>query len=590
MLGKRSDQRGLFEADTVHGAFVGRESFYGFLAEQRGTLCRDEDFSALYCSDNGRRSVPPSLLATALVLQAYARVSDAEATERAAYDLRWKVALGIDVEARPFAKSTLQEFRAQLIVHEQQGALFQRSLALAQAQGRFKGRALRLAVDTTYILGRGAVQDTYNLLAAGIVLVLRVLGKQARQSVVAYAKGIKLERYVSGSSVKGQAELDWSDAAARRAFLQEIVADAERLLAVVREARAMLVAGSGAETRLVAAAGCLSRVLQQDLERKADGVALKDGVSRDRQVSVHDPEMRHGHKSARKRFDGHKASIAVDAETQLITAVDVLAGNAPDATGALALVEASEAATDTVVAETVGDCAYGDGGTRQAFADAGRTLVAKVATTTNQGRYPKTAFVLDLDADTCTCPAGQTVAGPARRDGRGRRVFRFAALVCAACPLRAQCVRGTGGRTIAVHPQERLLQAARALQASPGFRAYRALRQVAEHRLARLVQLGIRQARYVGRKQTLFQLLLAAAVANLTLLAHHPVTAGGDTDGGGPLLALSIALIALWTLTQSLRTGVTRRVPADRFPTVSGPTSPQCVRSLSKSPGSRPGF
>jgi hypothetical protein len=522
MLGKRSAQRGLFEADNVLGAFVGEDSFYGYLAAQRGTLFRDDDFTDLYCSDNGRRSVPPSLLATALVLQTYDRVSDAEAKARADYDLRWKVALGIELEARPFAKSTLQEFRAQLILHEAQAAIFKRSLALAKAQGRFRGRTLRVALDTTHILGRGAVKDTYNLLADGIVLVLRVLAQQAGASLAAYAAGLQLERYVNGSSLKGQAELDWGNAAARRRLLGEIVADADRLLERVRDVRTGLPAGSDAETRLVDVAGRLSRVLGQDIERKADGPALQDGVSRDRLVSVQDPEMRHGHKSARKRFNGHKADIAVDAESQLITAADVLAGNAPDAQGALALVEQTEANTDAVVDETLGDCAFGDGATRQAFADAGRVLIAKVPVTQNQGFFPKTAFTLDLAQDACTCPAGQTTTGPARRDGRGRRVFRFAAAVCAGCPFQAQCVRGQGGRTVSVHPQELLLQAARAVQASPAFRAYRALRQVVEHRLARLVQLGLRQARYVGIPKTRFQLLMAAAVANLTLLAHAP--------------------------------------------------------------------
>ena len=42
--------------------------------------------------------------------------------------------------------------------------------------------------------------------------------------------------------------------------------------------------------------------------------------------------------------------------------------------------------------------------------------------------------------------------------------------------------------------------------------------KTAEHRLARLVQLGIRQARYFGRRKTLFQLLIAVTVANLTLI------------------------------------------------------------------------
>ncbi len=73
--------------------------------------------------------------------------------------------------------------------------------------------------------------------------------------------------------------------------------------------------------------------------------------------------------------------------------------------------------------------------------------------------------------------------------------------------------------TAALHPQEVLLQQARAFQQSENFAEYRQRRQAAEHRLARLVQLGVRQSRYFGRAKTLFQLLLAATVANLTLVA-----------------------------------------------------------------------
>ena len=74
---------------------VGRESFYGVLASLRGRLFRDADFAEFYCPDNGRDSVPPSLLATALLLQSHDRVSDAEAKARADFDLRWKVAPGL---------------------------------------------------------------------------------------------------------------------------------------------------------------------------------------------------------------------------------------------------------------------------------------------------------------------------------------------------------------------------------------------------------------------------------------------------------------------------------------------------------------
>ena len=85
--------------------------------------------------------------------------------------------------------------------------------------------------------------------------------------------------------------------------------------------------------------------------------------------SVHDPGA---------APTGTRAAIVVDTDSQLITAVDVLPGNAPDNLGALELVEASEASTGAPVDEAMGDAAYGDGGTRQAFAEAGRRLVARV--------------------------------------------------------------------------------------------------------------------------------------------------------------------------------------------------------------------
>jgi hypothetical protein len=301
MLGKRGPQRGLFEADTLYGEFVGRDSFYGWLASQRDELFRDEEFAGLYAVSNGRPSVPPSLLATALVLQTYAGVSDDEAKQRADYDLRWKVALGVGVDARPFAKSTLQEFRAQLIVHEQAALIFRRSLELARRRGRFrtKGgerRQLTLALDTTNILGRGAVKDTYNLLADGIVKLARVLAGLAGERLAAWAERHGYGRYVTAPSPKGTFEIDWGDAGQRRCVLGEIVADADRLLELARRARTGRAPGSPAEAVLLEAAGLLSRVLVQDVERRADGPALKQGVAEGRLVSVHDPEMRHGRK------------------------------------------------------------------------------------------------------------------------------------------------------------------------------------------------------------------------------------------------------------------------------------------------------
>ena len=380
------------------------------------------------------------------------------------------MALGIEIEDRPFAKSTLQVFRAQLILHDKVRSVFESSLRLARESGYLKKRGMRVALDTTNILGRGAVRDTFNLLADGTVKLLRALASVEQTSVEEWAKAQGYEGYL-GSSIKGESAIDWSDRKARSALLATIVADADRLLEVARQAQVELPEGSPESQQIVAAAELLGQLLLQslpptrsgDVERAGDGIGLKDGVSKDRMMSVHDPEMRHGHKSSNRRFDGHKAAIVVDTDTRLITAVEVLPGNAPDNLGALELVEGSEANTGVPVDESLGDAAYGDGNTRQAFADAGRTLIARVPGRPNKAYFPKEDFLIDLESGTCTCPAGNVTRrlrpSGTRTDPTGRihrlQGFRFDGAVCGVCPLRPQCVAGSSGlgRTVQLQPQ-----------------------------------------------------------------------------------------------------------------------------------------
>jgi Transposase DDE domain len=263
----------------------------------------------------------------------------------------------------------------------------------------------------------------------------------------------------------------------------------------------------------------LAQLLLQDIVATPAGegglkAAIKAGTAPERIPSATDPEQRHGRKSKSKRFTGHKASVAVDLESQLIVDATVLPGSAGDATGALAPVERVETTTGQPVSQSLGDCAYGGGEIRQAFADQGRALVAKVPQASdNQGLFPKRAFVLDLEHDTVTCPGGQTTSR-FTQDKAGGKTFQFGRL-CVGCPLRAHCTRAAGGRTLQVHPQEALLQAARAAQETPAGQAQLRERVVVEHRLARLGQLGVGPARYRGRQKSGFQLLVLATIANL---------------------------------------------------------------------------
>jgi hypothetical protein len=544
VLGRRDPQATIFDGDQVFLDHVGRNTFYAFLARERHNLFRDDDFAGMYHERWGRPSVPPSSLCVALVLQAYeGGCSDREASDRAAYDQRWKVALGCGELERPFVRSTLQLFRAQLLTHKKEMALFAASLEAARRGGglRRDGR-VRVALDTTGILGRGAVKDTYNLLADGIVRVMRLLARRSGQQLERWARGKDLAHYL-GSSVKGEADIDWDDAEAREALLGQLVADAERVLEMARRARLGCAPGSEADERLVQASEVLGQVLGQDVERKPEGgVAIREGTSGERVCSVHDPEMRHGRKNKSTRFDGHKLAVATEVESQVVTAIEVMAGSAQDAEGSLELVQQAEANTGLEVEAALGDCAYGTGRNRERFAEAGIPLLAKMAARPRGECFSKEQFEIDLEMMTCRCPAGQ-VTNKLVGHGGGQRAFQFDRAICEACPLRQSCFKQKGrGRCVDLHPQEGLLQAARAWQQSAAFDVFRKQRQVVEHRIARLIQLGMRQARYVGRDKVRFQALMAATVANLTLIAGSDSHRSQPRRGSAAAAAAAMAL------------------------------------------------
>jgi hypothetical protein len=232
----------------------------------------------------------------------------------------------------------------------------------------------------------------------------------------------------------------------------------------------------------------------------------------------------------------------------------------------LELAQESGRALEAEVGEVLADCAFGDGENRRQFKEAGIELRAKVAVQGNNGEhFKKSDFQIDLEANTCTCPAGQTtseVRPLGWRDGKGgskvrQKAYVFAKEVCAGCPLKQSCFKQSEkrnwGRAVYRHPQEALLQEAREWQQSPDFDRFRKERQVVEHRIARMMQLGMRQARYCGHHKTLFQALTTAAVANLTLIAGKVGLLPGAEISTSPQRAASAATKTLQTAIQSVR-------------------------------------
>jgi hypothetical protein len=495
LLGVDSLLARLFEGDD--------DSFYARLAAHGHEIITDEDFAECYVTGRGRPSIPPSLLMRAVLCQIRDDVSDREAARRAAKDLDWKRALGVDADAVPFHHTTLSVFRSRLLVNDADGVVLHATIERAVIAGVFAKRVLAI-VDSTGVMGAAAVADTYELLRQSIAKLItaaggpKVLPSRLRNRARVY--------------VRGKANIDWADAAARRRELD----------ALVGTAREVLAATAGRE-ECAEARELLERIIDQDIDEDPDdgsGPAIRHGVATDRVVSVVDPEMRHGRKSHSNRVDGYKAHVLTDHGHEFVLAVSATPANVPDGPEAAALVEVAHDA-GVRVRELLGDTAYGDGDTRVAVEAVGVKVIAKTKLPSPTGKFLKTDFAVDPDELSATCPAGHTATDTRwTRDWKGRRVpiLHFDTDTCASCQLRERCTTRAGGRTITVNFHEARLQAARVEQARAPTRRKLRRRAVVERKLAELKMHGMGKARYRGQRKVLAQVRLTATVVNLKKL------------------------------------------------------------------------
>lgn len=529
MLGKRSPQGELFRPDHALLAHVGSDSLYGFLAREGPSLFRDRDFADLY-GTRGRPSVPPSQLCVLLVLQAKDGVSDQEAVDRTAFDLRWKVALGVELEEKLCAKSTLQLFRAKLLLNERYHQLFETSVAACRRQGLGSGKKLEVAIDTTPVFGRGAVRDTFNLVSDGIRHVIREACRLKGWSEDQVLAQSGLGRHF-GSSFKGESDLDWSDEGERRALIAQLVGDARVALQLARKALSGYSADSDKTRKLRSARDLLADLLVQDIDEDPEdggGPQIRKGTVRDRVVSTTDPEMRHGHKSHSKGFEGYKASVVAETSSGVILATDARGGNVADREGAKRLVDAAAAAAGRSVSTVLGDTAYGDTDTRRTLEQSGAEVIAKAPPISGKkGLFKRDEFKESERRQQVTCPAGKRSIRRTRTvDGDGWTYF-FSRLDCSACPLRERCTRArVTARTITVSERSKELDRYRRRQKTRRFRKRYRKRVVVEHAIGRLRRLGIGQARFFGASKVEMQIAMAAMAANLMLAASCAAVEG----------------------------------------------------------------
>ena len=430
-LGSAKAQQRFEHPREILGDRLREGSIYRLLADHGHRLFPDDYFADCYTdSKKGRPTIAARVMATVMVLQAFEGLSDREACDRLEVDLRWQAAAGVDTGAVAFHPTALVGQRNRLRASGRPRRLFEDTKVMANETGAMKHRARVL--DSTPIFDAVATEDTVTQLRAAIRKLLVALDK-AGSPLAAKVRSV-LERDDDYATV-GKPPCDWDDPAAREALVDTLVKDAMAALSAL-DGETLPEGTAGAVELLALVAG-------QDTEAGEDGVfRIVRKVARDRVISTVDPQARHGHKSRQRRFDGYKAHLSVDPDSELIDEVVATPANTHDREAATDLLEGLADQDDKP--EVLGDSAYADGAIRDTLETKGFNVIAKCPPVRNStGRFTKDRFAVDLEARTVTCPAGQSVAIITRRDGGGRAAFKAH---CATCPLRTECTAARSGR------------------------------------------------------------------------------------------------------------------------------------------------
>lgn len=455
--------------------------------------------ASCYSPNLGRPADDPVLLLKLGFLQFHDNLSDRQVIERAQTDVAYRFFLRLRLEDTLPEHSLLSYFRGRLGVAGHQ-KIFQQVVTQARTAGLVKDR-LRLK-DATHVIADVAIPTTLVLLA------------QTRDRLLAAASAFDEVR-VEGE--RARVEMLRSTQAER--------SDQERLAARVAHLREIL-----AWVDELAQPGDVDPKQWQALEdvRRLAHKILADQdnpKAGDRTRSAVDPDARrnkHG-----EWFDGYLVDVMMDADSELITALNVLPGNGAEGADALELVRQEEAAQGNDIERLSIDGAGFQGELLHQLEDPqGMAIDVYVP--------PKAEPVTELfgpadfaaaAGNAVTCPAGQTSHYRQRDEQDHCTIYRFQRETCATCPLLQRCMSkpptGPFGRTVRKNDYQAEYQRARQKATTQAYAAVRAEHPKIERKLSELVRRhGARRARYRGLPKVLWQELMAALVTNVKRMVH----------------------------------------------------------------------
>jgi transposase len=453
-----------------------------------------------YSMNLGRPPIDPVRMLKILFLRFHYRLSDRQVMERTKTDLAFRWFLTLPLRAAVPDPTAGTYFRQRLGA-ERFLQVFQELVGQAREAGLVKDR-LRLK-DATHL-----VADVANV--QPLALAAQVRERLLQAATPFFPDWVQAQRAEIETLRQATAEFpDDERLAARLEQLGTLAAQLQERAAALPPAEPP----AGPRTRLQRALAVVDKLLADH----------RDPRAQDRLASASDPEARVGKHGG--YFVGYLLDLSIDADSELITAVNVLPGNGAEAADALALIRQEEAAQGNDVAGISLDGAGYNGPVLRELTDPqGLNLEVTVppprpAARTTFGPERFSLRIIDTQHGEVTCPSGQATRQRSRtRQGTGYR-YQFKASQCAACPLRAQCLENPAsprGRVVIKNNYEAEYTKVEAKAQTPEYAEVRRTHPKIERKLNEVVRHHqARRAHYRGLGKVLIHGVLTALVVNV---------------------------------------------------------------------------
>lgn len=490
-----------------------------------GGIYDDTQFTELFAV-RGRPAEAPWRLALVCVMQFAEGLSDRQAAEAVRARIDWKYALGLELTDSGFDFSVLSEFRSRLVQGAAEHLLLDTRLAVCTARGYLKARG-RQRTDSTHVLGAlrqlSRLERVAETLRAALNAIAAVAPEWLRSQVTPdwferYARRIEEDRLPKGQE-------------ARRAYVEQVGADGQRILEAVEEREAPEQVRSLPQVAVLRQGWAQQYLRDGNRLRFCDPKALP--ASAERIDSPYEPEARYASKG-KIDWVGYKVHVTETCDEllpHLITQVQTTVATVPDVIQ-LPRIQDGLAARHLLPAEHLVDAGYPSAqnliSSRKhqvdlvgpVYEDRGWQAKAKAG-------FDGAAFQLDWERQVATCPRGrQSIRWGETHTARQRTMIHvdFAASDCFDCPVRSACTRAqTIPRSLTLQPraEHEAMQLARARQETPAFKLQYARRAGIEGTFSQGVQsCGLRRSRYRGKAKTHLQHIATATAINVSRLTN----------------------------------------------------------------------